>query len=110
MLSLTKKEALMIKRRRLGKTQKEFAEEYGVSLSTYSVWEHTDVKTAPFVKIRNLQPHEYCLLCRKRLGYTQRQVAKEIGISRYWLNQMEIGHRPCDNLLKYWKNNDNNAE
>ena len=100
---LTKSESLMIKRRRSGKTQAQMAEKYGVSLSTYGLWERSNQKKAPNVKIAVLAAHECCLLYRKRSNYTQDRVAKEMGISRYWLNKMEMGHEPCDDLLWYWE-------
>jgi DNA-binding XRE family transcriptional regulator len=100
---IAKHERLLIQRRRANKTQSEAAQYHGVSLSTYGIWERSECKKAPKVKISVLAAHECCLLYRKRANYTQRKVAKELGISRYWLNKMEMGHEPCDDLLWYWE-------
>jgi len=100
---LTKSECLLIHRRRLGKSQAEMAEKYGVSRSTYSFWERVGNKDTPKIKIHSLAAHECCLLYRRRSKYTQTRVASEVGISRFWLHRMEMGYEPCDELICYWE-------
>lgn len=103
---LTLPERLLIYRRRLGFTQAQAAEHHGLQGHIYARMENGDTRYLGFmprVEIKALQPHERCLLMRRRCGKTQEKVAAELKCSRYWLNMMELGNVPCDDLLWYWE-------
>lgn len=107
--SLSNAEKYLIRRRRLGLTQAEFATDLGVTRKAYNqfekgygsnpglrggVWLH--------MTLRNLSPEERCLILRRRAQRTQAQVARDIGCSRWWVLQMERGTAPVDTLVEYW--------
>ena len=102
---LTAGERLRIRRRRLGETQRQAADRHGVSLARYSLWER-DLWPAtgiPKVSLGRLEPHERCLLYRLRAGTPQWKIAEDLGRCRYWVNKMERGEEPCDELIAYWE-------
>ena len=98
----TRGERLLVTRRRLGVTQVDAAELHDTTRSMYAKWER-DIVPGPHVKIGRLEPHERCLLYRRRAGFTQAQVAEGLEMCRYWVNLMETGQAPCDNLLWFWE-------
>jgi hypothetical protein len=61
-----------------------------------------DLLLGPTVTIGRVEVHEHCLLLRRRAGYTQDRVATDIGCCRWWMNQMERGLVPCNQLVEYW--------
>jgi transcriptional regulator with XRE-family HTH domain len=101
---LSKGERLLIQRRRRKQSQSEAAKRLGVSYSRYSQWERDlFMEGSPSVKVEPLKAHECCLLYRRRAKFTQERVAKDMGVCRWWLNQMERGAAPCDELIGYWE-------
>jgi DNA-binding XRE family transcriptional regulator len=100
---LTCGEQLLIDRRRRGETQEEAADRYGVSRFCYGNWERDCDDGAPKVKVKALQGYERCLLYRHRCEMTQSKVATDIKRSRHWVNSMECGKVPCDELIWYWE-------
>lgn len=101
--ALTRGEALLLDRRRRGETQVAAGRRWNVPHSRYSLWERDLADDAPTVKIDQVEPHERCLLYRRRAKFTQARVARELGVCRWWLNQMERGVVPCDDLIWYWE-------
>jgi|TARA_Y100000310_G_scaffold160698_2_gene160488 DNA-binding XRE family transcriptional regulator len=53
-------------------------------------------------RVRLLKPHEKCAVARWRSGKTQATVADAVGVSRYWIQLMEAGTKPCERLTEYW--------
>jgi transcriptional regulator with XRE-family HTH domain len=101
---LTPNEALFLNRRRLGLTQKAAAERLGLPLSTFAKIERGEKPWVPEEEISGpLTAFERCLLFRRRVGYTQSRVARELGCCRSWINLMERGLVPCDDLVWYWE-------
>ena len=100
---LTNAETLLLQRRRLNEGQMAAAKRHGVTHSMYGKWER-GVVDSPRVKISGLKDHERCLLYRRRSGMRQEDVADDLRCCRYWLNMIERGEAPCDNLLWYWEN------
>jgi transcriptional regulator with XRE-family HTH domain len=102
---LTDGERLLIWRKRMGVNQRWAAQEFAVSYKIYSLIERDELpilKRLQWVPT-SLEAHERCLLYRRRAGYTQKRVAEELEMSRYWINKMENGRAPCDDLLWYWE-------
>jgi len=105
---LTHPERLLIHRRRLGFTQAQAAQHHGLQNHIYARMENGDARYTNnmpkvAVKASGLKSHERCLLMRRRCGKIQEEVAAELKCSRYWLNMMELGNVPCDDLLWYWE-------
>ena len=106
---LTIGERLLLRRKQLGETQAQAATRYKVSTKEYRLWERRDEGSAPtpqYPMIRHLSgldPHERCLIHRRRARLTQAQVAELMGLCRWWVNQMERGVAPCDELVHYWE-------
>jgi DNA-binding XRE family transcriptional regulator len=107
---LSQPERLLIHRRRLGYTQARAAKHWKLHAHIYARMENGDAVTlrrhalsVPKAAAPNLKDHERCLIMRRRCGKTQVQVAKELAVSRYWLNLMELGKVPCDDLLWFWE-------
>lgn len=99
---LTRGERLLIARRSRGEGQKTAALRHGVKFSMYGKWERDTVK-GPSVRVGPLKAHERCLLYRRRSGKYQFEVAADLGFCRFWVNKMERGDAPCDDLLWYWE-------
>lgn len=102
--SLTPGETLLVLRRRMQFNQHEAAAAFGVSHARYSLWERDLAEPTARLDFDLLMPHERCMLYRRRAGYTQARVAQELGRCRWWVNQMEQGYVPCDELIDYWEN------
>lgn len=68
----------------------------------YGKWER-DVVEGPTTRVGRLRPHERCLLYRRRCGRYQFEVANDLGFCRLWINRMERGDAPCDDLIWYWE-------
>ena len=100
---LTAGERLLVARRREGLSQTQAARKHGVTRRVYGGWERDDRPGAPSVRVGRLETHERCLLYRRRVGWTQERVARDLRCCRWWLNQMERGDAPVDELLWYWE-------
>lgn len=57
----------------------------------------------PWIGPKELSGPERCMLYRLRSGTTQAHIASELGVSRLWVNKMERGLAPCDDLIWYWE-------
>lgn len=99
---LTHGERLIISRRRAGLTQTEAAEEYGVSLYKYRLWEKGESEPPKVAVPGRLKPYEKCVLARLRNKQTIRELAAELELCRWWVQQMERGQQPCDRLMSHW--------
>ena len=102
---LSNGERLLLNRRRGGESQREAAECFETTLFIYGQWER-DVVTGPRpsrLDGRSVEPHERCLLYRRRLGDSQELIASVLGRCRWWVNLMERGLVPCDELIGYWE-------
>lgn len=100
---LTLGERLLLVRRRRDESQHEAADRHAVSYFEYGQWERDQVDGAPAVNTGGPERFEHCLLYRRRAGCTQAHVARDLKRSRWWINQMERGLAPCDELLWYWE-------
>lgn len=101
---LTKGERLMIRRRRMNLSQSEMANELGVSLYRYRLWEAgEDLAEAPKITLGRIHDFEVCVIQRRRAGVDAKKLAAQLGVSRWWLTQMEYGRGPADRLVTYWK-------
>lgn len=102
---LTAGERLFILRRRDGLSQTVEAGRQGVTRFIYGAWELD--RNIPYDLvipiIEKLEPHERCVLYRRRAGKTQDAIAMDMDMSRYWVNLMENGRAPSDDLLWYWE-------
>ncbi len=106
-------ESLLIARRRRelrkgGKlcrvTQHDASETHGTTLGTYGLWERDAEPPIGLIKpVGRLTSYERCLIYRRRVSMSQMEVAREMRRSRAWINQMECGVVPCDELLCYWE-------
>ena len=94
-------ERMLIYRRRHGQSQREAADEYGVSFYRYRQMEAGDVPCRP-PPLGTLQDHERFFICRKRSGLSVREMAKRLGVSGFWVSQMELGRAPIKRLARYW--------
>jgi DNA-binding XRE family transcriptional regulator len=102
---LTSAEKLIIHRRRLGLTQGQAAERYGMSYNAYGALERGTVEMEPATvpKINDLKAHEKCFLYRRRAGMSRAKVAEELGRSCQWVTEMERGRVDCTELVCYWE-------
>lgn len=99
---LTNDERLLVQRRRLGETQDEAAERWGVSSWTYRCWERPGNGAPLGIRIGRLQDHEICYLMRRQWGMSRKECAAAAGISQGWLTQMERGRIDCEPLIEFW--------
>lgn len=105
--NLTKGERLLLKRRRDEKSQRETADDHGVSLYLYRRWETDGDKIgSPSIEIGMLALHEICFIRRKHSGFALGDLAEKLGVSRWWLCKMEYGRANCDRLVAYWAQKD----
>lgn len=101
---LTRGERLILARRREGRTQRQAANEHGVTIYRYGRWEREeDLDDAPQPSLGRLRDYEACLVRRLRRGITVETMSRRIGVSRWWLVQMEYGRAPADVLVAYWR-------
>lgn len=103
---LTVGERLLLDRRRRGLNQRQAAAHWNTSYFVYGQWERDQLEDAPALDLGESdapERFEHCLLYRRRAGYTQARVARELKRCRWWINQMERGEAPCDELLWYWE-------
>lgn len=95
-----------LKRRRSGKSTKQWADENRRSYST-QVRREADTMVygdeAALKELQGIQPFERCWLYRHRVGKTVTQVAKEMKLSRMTVQAMELGRRDPTDLLCYWE-------
>lgn len=108
---LTPGERLLILRRREKKGQREFAEEYGITLYCYRQLElDQECRYAPpDVMLHDVHPYEVCFIRRTRAGITLTEFARTLGVSRWWLCEMEYGNAnfaAFDRLVAYWEDAD----
>lgn len=104
-------EKLVIWRRRRGWTQSFAAATLHMSYAQYSKWERdleefkirVEHPEAAEITASKLKAHEKCFIYRRRCRKTQAEVAAELGCCRWWVNQMERGVVPCDELVWYWE-------
>ncbi len=96
-------ERLITDRRRRKETQTVAAKRLGTSSFIYGRWERDDEGGPSIRSVRPLRMHEQCLLYRRRAGTSQGGVARQLGRSRWWINKMERGLEPCEELLSYWE-------
>lgn len=108
-MSLTLGERLQLWRRRRGDDQRTAAKFLGVQLPIYGKLERDQIIGQELRKLKIAPPalgalkmHERCYIARKRTGKTQVEIGKEIKRCRWWVNQMEHGRVPCDDLAWYW--------
>lgn len=69
----------------------------------YGKWERDVVNGPELAQFEALEPHERALIYRRRANLTQGAVAKDLQCCRYWLNLMETGRAPVDDLIQYWE-------
>lgn len=100
---LTRGEHLLIAWRRSGESQRVWANRMGASLNAYGQMERDTRLSSGKGRVKKLLAQERCFLYRRRAKKTQEEVAQDLGCSRFWLNQMERGVVPCDDLLWYWE-------
>lgn len=100
--NLTRGERLTIARRRAGKSQKECADDYFVTLYTYRRWE-LDLNDPPETAVGELKRFEKCLILRRRAGVPAKVVADRLRITQFWLSQIERGAAPDQRLVEYWE-------
>jgi DNA-binding XRE family transcriptional regulator len=102
---LTPAEQMVITRRRFGLSQQCMADALNTSL--YRIQQVESGNCAPPSDFKPdsdpLSGAERAFIMRRRSGKTQSFVAKDLGICRYWVNLMELGKKPCDELLWYWE-------
>jgi hypothetical protein len=100
---LTPAEQLLIRRRRLGCTQKEMAMKLHVTISVYQGMEDATLVVPMNLRMRGmLRPWEWCYICRRRSGLKRWQIAHIIGRTEWWVTKMESGRAPCRTLIKFW--------
>ena len=99
---LTNGERLLIDRRRSNQTQRDAAEEHGVTLYCYRRWETDEYDDAPQVALHNLESYERCFLLRKRSGISLNDLSEAIGVCSWWLCKMEHGKENADRLIRHW--------
>jgi hypothetical protein len=99
---LTAGESLLIQRRRERLTQAGKGAQFGLSRYEYGKRER-DLIDMPvtLLSFEDLTDAEKCVILRKRKSATQLEIALDMGISRYWLNQKELGHCDCSDLLHH---------
>lgn len=108
-MKYTRGERFLLHRRRSGWTQGKYAKLFNCRTYLYGMVERDefDGKTLPgelkLPKLGRVQTHEKCLIYRRRTGVPQKQVAKDLRRSRAWVNAMERGKVPCDDLIWYWE-------
>ena len=95
---LSGREALILKRRRAGLSQRDMARSAGKERWVYQIEE----QSAEGEREATLTQQEWCKLMRERSGRSQKSICGELRVSRMWLNRMERGEAPCDRLLTYW--------
>ncbi len=96
-------ERLITDRRRRKETQAVAAERLSISPFVYGQWERDDEGGPLTRSVGRLRMYERCLLYRRRAGTLQDEVARQLGRCRWWVNQMERGLVPCEELLSYWE-------
>lgn len=95
---------MLIDRRRRRENQHQAAARLGIPFSAYQERELDKLDSRDLApKIETLEANERCFLYRRRAGFTQARVARELGCCRWWLNQMERGVAPVDDLICYWE-------
>ncbi len=100
---LSRGERLITDRRRRKETQTAAAARLDTNPFTYGQWERDADEGPSITSVQPLRMHERCLLYRRRAGKHQFEVARGLGRSRWWVNQMERGLVPCEELLSYWE-------
>lgn len=104
-LILTPGERLLLLRRRLGLSQVERAECFGVTLYGYRAWE-AGTKQPParvVPKFDKLHDYEACYVLRRRRGLALQDLATQLGMTSNWLCEIEHGRQPATKLLAHWR-------
>jgi DNA-binding transcriptional regulator YiaG len=78
------------------------AEQEGVPVSRYVKWE-SGIETPDSAPVGRLKDNERCVIMRRRVGTTQDEIASALNRCRRWVQMMELGRVPCDDLLWYWE-------
>lgn len=102
---INQKDELLLWRRRKGLTIAQAAAKFGVTPQKYFRIEHAREGPIPSkwrFSVKKLKLHEICFLLRRANGLSQHDLAEKIGCCRWWLNQMERGLVPNQELIKYW--------
>lgn len=104
---LTDAERLLLRRRRLGVSQKVMAKKLNITQCTYASYERDEERQfrhAPPLEIpdiEDLADFEIVTLLRIRAGLTLAQAADVVGTSRATYVQIEGGGRVTDKWAKY---------
>lgn len=96
--SLFSGERLRVIRDRVGRSQRAQARFLNESRWEYQLREQARDDAQTII----LTPQEWCKLMRWRSTASQGEIARAINKSRAWLNKMEQGLAPCDDLLSHW--------
>ena len=107
--NITDQERLRVWRRRKGWSQERAARHFKVTPQKYFRWEHGQDGALPSINLSKLKAHEVCFLMRKRVGLRQEALAKALKVCRWWLNQMERGLVPNNELINYWSQRNGHA-
>lgn len=103
---LSRRERLLIFRRRLGITQVQMAQNLKMSPVIYKQYERGQREVPgelTHFKLGKLTLIEELIVNRKRKGFTQQQLADRMGISRVWLNLMEKEKVEAGRLKKHFR-------
>ena len=102
-------ERLRLIRRRLGKTQEQFGQQFGLDRKKYMLAERGEsfikFDMPPWVGVDFLTNAEACYIARYRCNLDQSKVAQEVGMSRAWVATIERGkstEKAENRLLRYW--------
>ena len=101
-LRLTKGERLLLKRRRIGWNQTEYARYHAVKFDTYSLWERDLRKDAPVVELGEITQSERYFILRRRSGKTLRWLACKVKCSITWYKKMEKCEVDDSRLKGFW--------
>lgn len=104
-MRIKRSEALALLRRRAGITQVGMARVHGVTRHEYGLMElgQFPIPKDWDLRVGTITTQERCWLYRRRAGKLQREVAEELGVSRVWVNNMERGLAPVQDLVTYWE-------
>ena len=103
-MGITRSERLFVERRRLGESQEEAAWRLGISLSLYERIERGKISCPDdfTTRLGSIARYEKCVIFRRRIRMTQKDVARSLGCSVRWVQLMECGEQPCQQLREFW--------
>ena len=91
--SVSKYEAIKIKRKRFGYSAAELARDLKMCLGEYLMMEAGSlVASEKYASINSLTSSESCIVLRTRLGLTRRELAARMNIAEYDILQAELGN------------------